>query len=1011
MYISKFGCSSNILGPDTLANPVAALTYIVSSQQPTDCTKPNGNIQIAGLKPNTTYTFSYTKDGGSAINSAVILPDAGGKFVISGLTKGIYDNIKFKTTSNQCTSLSLGPDTLSALTKTTITNSGAACLALGESLSLVAASNPGTTYSWTGPNGFTSNASSINISSVSINDTGNYSVTATVNGCSSYPAITNVRIKTPIAPIATNAGVTCNGQPLNLYASTIPDVTYNWTGPNGFISNSQNPIVPSLTTAFAGTYSVTASKGSCISSAGTTLVTVNPIFSVSMSAINPICAGSSNLVTLKNGPANGVVTYSVQRSGNLNITLDDTGAAYINTGTLNATVTYKLVSISNSTCTYTNNDSLVILVIPDTWTGAIDSNWYNPDNWCGGVPTAETPVSIPSGTPHAPVLPSGISTRNSNLVISNGATMTISANSTFNVSGNLTSNGSIVGAGSVTLGGNTPQTVSGTGTISNLIVNNATGVAIDTTSGQSLNVSGVLTINSGTVNTNNGLVLTSDSTGTGSIGTITGGTISGQVTIQRYVPGGRRCYRFFSHPYISSIALNPELTSKVDITGAGGSTNGFTTTQTNNPSAYWYNPIVGNPTSGSNDPGWTPFTSANAITGVNAWNPFEGVRVLVRGAVGQGLNGGTYTPSATTLQTNGTVNTGRVVVTLQKGTNSSSNLVGNPYPSPVNITPILYAAKQAGTISGNSFYVWDAEAGTVTSPGAYITHSISNLPADDYYLPTNGVFVVNAAVNNGTLTFNETDKVSSAAEQFRTTSSGPSNRIEFRVYSNHDSIYWDRMFESFEPLASNNIDNYDGTKAVNPTVNFYSIAADGTKLSIDARPFVNNMMIPLGFNTSVQSEFKFKIQAMTTPANYVLYLVDNFLNTVQPLQLGTEYTFNVTSDSMSQGNGRFQINATDLNTTAVKNSTANNTTVSDLKVSIKPNPAVDNTIVSFEGAKENTPANISILNVNGQEVYGINVNSGTIGKVNVPLQILPAGIYMVKVTCGTDVITQRLVKQ
>ena len=33
--------------------------------------------------------------------------------------------------------------------------------------------------------------------------------------------------------------------------------TYHWTGPNGFVSNSQNPTITPVTAAAAGTYSLT----------------------------------------------------------------------------------------------------------------------------------------------------------------------------------------------------------------------------------------------------------------------------------------------------------------------------------------------------------------------------------------------------------------------------------------------------------------------------------------------------------------------------------------------------------------------------------------------------------------------------------------------------------------------------------------------------------------------------------------------------------------------------------
>ncbi|MFX5634086.1 hypothetical protein ABTE18_19525, partial [Acinetobacter baumannii] len=90
-------------------------------------------------------------------------------------------------------------------------------------------------------------------------------------------------------------------------------------------------------------------------------------------------------------------------------------------------------------------------------------------------------------------------------------------------------------------------------------------------------------------------------------------------------------------------ALN-NVTSVIDITGIGGNANGFTTTATNNPSAFWYDPTTGN-SSNNPDPGWTAFTNANTLS----WAKAQGIRLLIRGAKGEGLTGVSYTPSAATF--------------------------------------------------------------------------------------------------------------------------------------------------------------------------------------------------------------------------------------------------------------------------------------------------------------------------------------------------------------------------
>lgn len=81
----------------------------------------------------------------------------------------------------------------------------------------------------------------------------------------------------PAAPTASsNSPVTVGGS-LNLSASTITGATYSWTGPNGFTSNAQNPTISNVTSAAAGTYSITAKVGECTSVAGSVNVVINNI--------------------------------------------------------------------------------------------------------------------------------------------------------------------------------------------------------------------------------------------------------------------------------------------------------------------------------------------------------------------------------------------------------------------------------------------------------------------------------------------------------------------------------------------------------------------------------------------------------------------------------------------------------------------------------------------------------------------------------------------------------------
>ena len=997
--VTTGGCTSADAATVTLTNPTAPAISSVSSSNTTTCGGADGTITLNGLGNSKLYTVNYNKNG--VAQSAITATSSVSGTLVLSFDAGTYSS--FVVTNSNCSSNSAGPATISDPTVPVITVSNNGPLCKGATLNLTATTIAGATYNWSGPNGFSTTSQNPSVGGVGFADTGSYILNVIpANNCIPAPVATTLSINTPAAPIASNSGTTCAGLPVTFNASsTTSGVTYNWYGPNGYTSASQNPVISAITAAGAGTYSVVATFGGCTSDTTTSSIIVNPGFTVNIAGTTSICSGSSATINLSNGPAIATVLYTINNGTNQTAVLDSNGSFNIYTGSIATNTTYKLVSVDNGSCIFTKNDSAVVTVTPNSWTGTSDNDWNNAANWCGGVPTATMPVLIPTGTTYSPVLPNGTSVANQNLTVATGAVVTVSTGSNIDVSGDAVINGTIIGSGNVNLNGTSNQTISGRGTVTNLTLNNTMGATINNT--DTLKVTGMLTLTSGQLTTNNALVLTSNSQGTACIGPVTGGTINGNVIMERYIPAGRRLYRFFSHPYRDTVALNPELTSQIDVTGFGGAANGFTATQTNNASAFWYNPLTGNtnPGGNGNDPGWTAFTSANATSGANGWKPYQGIRVLVRGSKGQGLAGQTYTPDSSKLRMFGRINTGTINIPIVKGTNSGYNVLGNPYPSAVNLGPIMYSAYQSGLFTGSAYYVWDASAGTT---GAYITQHIHS--ASDYYnLPAGGAFVVNAAAN-GTITFRETDKVTTGINLFKTTN--VANDVEFNITSNNDSIYWDRMFVSFNDQATAAKENFDGGKSKNPIVNFYTLSDDNQQLAVDARSFTNNMTIPVGFKTTETSKYKIKVANMNLAANQALYLMDSYTNTVTTLQPGTEYEFDVTADSASQGDNRFSLNGAIANpagTTGVT-TTAGNTTA-DFNFTVAPNPAVNNTTVTIHTTDKAATA-VSVSNISGLEVFA---TTATNNAVQIPLNNLPAGIYMVKVTCGNKVATQRLVKE
>ncbi len=396
----------------------------------------------------------------------------------------------------------------------------------------------------------------------------------------------------------------------------------------------------------------------------------------------------------------------------------------------------------------------------------------------------------------------------------------------------------------------------------------------------------------------NNVTLKSDATGTASIGNSTG-AYSGSVTVERFIPG-KRAFRFFAHPFSNAIALN-QLTGagEIDITGAGGATNGFTTTTTNNPSAFSYNTANGN-SALSPDPGWEAYTSANTAS----WASRQGIRILVRGAKGEGLDGNAYTPSAATIFMTGTLNDGSSpTFTLTSSANSNYNLIGNPLASPIDLS-----LTTRGSAVSSNFSVWNPDVTNAGNKGVYVTQPF----ATPYILPIGSAFFAQTSdgAANNTIQFTESSKsAATPASLFRGSSTFGTNSMNLELT---DSVgYADRLLVFFDKNQSSaNKDWWDADKLMNPDVNFYSTSSDNYNLSIDARPFPTvggaDMIIPVKLYSAVAKTLTLTAKDFDIQDSRDVLLHDKYTGTWTILNKDVQYCFTVTTDALTQGN-RFEI--------------------------------------------------------------------------------------------------------
>ncbi len=605
-------------------------------------------------------------------------------------------------------------------------------------------------------------------------------------------------------------------------------------------------------------------------------MTVNPIVPVSVSiAAAPsgtICFGTN--VSFTATPVNGGVspTYQWKLNG---LNVGTNSPSYSNSTLLNGDI-ISCELTSSETCITgspaTSNAITQSVTLLGTWLGTASSDWNNASNWCGGIPTNLINVTIPSGTPFSPQLTAAGNCRNINIAA--GVILDLN-NNILNVFGAFSGTGELRGSLSSAIAIQSgagsagtfymDQTTAGVTNNLDVITVNRTGSTL--TIANPLNVTSTINIQAGTFATGNNLTLVSNSTKTARVAQLNAGAdITGNVTMQRYIPSGTDGWIFLCAP-VSGITLQ-QWDDDVITGGFPGSQ--YPPPTVTNSSIYSYNEAL----PGIYDDGYvTPSNITDPITPRKGYWMYIMGTPLIFDVTGPLLKGTqnfavTYTDDP-----------------AQPAYEDGWNLIANPYPSTIDWD----GAGWTKTNVADAVYMYNPTLDQYTSyVGGIGTNGGSNLIASSQ------AFLVQTTGASPVLQLTEAAKNATDGIFIRSSSSSTDDILKLNLSGNS---FTDETIIRFNSNATNSVDiDYDALKFYSygtavPSIG--SMLIDTTNYSINSIPLLTaDLVIPIKVKVGLSGTYTINLDSISRiPEGSCLILIDLKTGIQTDLRTTPSYSF------------------------------------------------------------------------------------------------------------------------
>lgn len=356
---------SSTSGATVTANPTTTTTYTVSGTSGSCTSSLPVTVTVTPVVVTVTPSTSICNGTSTSLNAsgatnytwspATGLSSATGASVTAN--PSITTTYTVTGTTGTCTNTATMTLTVNPIPTVSATNNGPLCE--GGTIQLQANSLAGASYSWIGPNGYTASTQNGSIPAT-VAATGTYTVTTTLNGCTSS-ATTNLVVNSGQMPVVNAAGPFCEAGNNSFLSADVPGGTWSGTGITNAMTGEFSPLL-----AGPGTHLISYSVIGGCATPGTTSVLVNSMPVVQISTPNSSgCVPFTTSLVDGSSPASAAITWNFGDGSANSNQLNAVNHTFNSPGCYDVTVT----STSAEGCSTTTSFTGFICALPNAVAG------------------------------------------------------------------------------------------------------------------------------------------------------------------------------------------------------------------------------------------------------------------------------------------------------------------------------------------------------------------------------------------------------------------------------------------------------------------------------------------------------------------------------------------------------------------------------------------------------------------------------------------------------------------